>query len=119
MKIRFLLDENLSPRLKPAVLRLNPEIDILRIGEPATPSLGTLDPDVLNYLESSQRLLVTNNRNSMPGHLEAHWAENKQIWGLFWIRPDTPLGVLAQELCMIWETSEAEEWINNLDWIPF
>ena len=30
MKIKFLLDENLSPRLKVAVLRLNPEIDILR-----------------------------------------------------------------------------------------
>ncbi len=48
MKIKFLLDETLSPRLKVAVLRLNPEIDILRIGEPNTPPLGTLDPDYLN-----------------------------------------------------------------------
>ena len=36
MKVRFLLDENLSPRLKMAVLRLQPDIDILRIGEPNT-----------------------------------------------------------------------------------
>ncbi len=50
MKIKFLLDETLSPRLKVAVLRLNPEIDILRIGEPNTPPLGTLDPDVLQSL---------------------------------------------------------------------
>jgi len=42
-----------------------------------------------------------------------------QIWDLFWIRPETSLGALSQELCLIWETSEAEEWINNLDWIPF
>jgi hypothetical protein len=107
MKVRFLLDENLSPRLKPAVLRLNPDIDILRIGEPTTPSLGTLDPEVLKYLELSQRLLITNNRNSMPRHLETHWAEDRQTWGLFWIRPETSLGALAQELCLIWETSEA------------
>ncbi len=46
MKVRFLLDENLSPRLKVAVLRLNPTIDILRVGESNAPTLGTLDPDV-------------------------------------------------------------------------
>jgi hypothetical protein len=26
---------------------------------------------------------------------------------------------LAEELITIWETSEAEEWINVVDWIPF
>ena len=53
MKVRFLLDENLSPRLKVAVLRLNPAIDILRVGESNAPTLGTLDPDVLRYLQLS------------------------------------------------------------------
>ncbi|NEQ28649.1 MAG: hypothetical protein F6K28_58735, partial [Microcoleus sp. SIO2G3] len=74
MKVRFLLDENLSPRLKVAVLRLNPAIDILRVGESYAPELGTPDPDVLRYLELSQRLLVTDNRASMPEHMEAHWS---------------------------------------------
>lgn len=41
------------------------------------------------------------------------------MWGLFWIRPTTTMGQLAEELIMIWETSEAEEWINVVDWIPF
>ncbi|MFM6063475.1 MAG: hypothetical protein ACKPAE_13895, partial [Microcystis panniformis] len=119
MKIKFLLDENLSPRLKVAVLRLNPEIDILRVGEPNTPLLGTLDPDVLQYLGLSQRLLVTDNRTSMPEHLEEYWQKNQQIWGLFWIRPTTTMGKLAKELIIIWETTEAEEWIDIVDWIPF
>jgi hypothetical protein len=29
------------------------------------------------------------------------------------------MGKLAEELIMIWETTEAEEWINVVDWIPF
>ncbi|MDJ0580264.1 DUF5615 family PIN-like protein [Crocosphaera sp.] len=119
MKIKFLLDENLSPRLKNAVIRLNPDIDILRIGDTNTPPLGTLDPDVLQYLGSSQRLLVTDNRTSMPDHLEEYWQNNQQMWGLFWVRPLTTMGELAKELIMIWETSEAEEWINVVDWIAF
>jgi hypothetical protein len=32
MKIRFLLDECESPRLKTALLRFNPAIDVLRVG---------------------------------------------------------------------------------------
>lgn len=53
MKVRFLLDENLSPRLKLAVLRLNPQIDILRVGGSDAPALGTLDPAILVYLQKS------------------------------------------------------------------
>ncbi|MBN3925295.1 DUF5615 family PIN-like protein [Nostoc sp. NMS4] len=119
MKVLFLLDENLSLRLKVAVLRLNPAIDILRVGESNAPTLGTLDPDVLVYLQLSQRLLVTDNRASMPAHLEAHWAEGGNIWGLFWLRPRIPIGQLAQELLLVWETTEAQEWIDQFEWIPF
>jgi hypothetical protein len=119
MKIKFLLDENLSPRLKIAVLRLNSDIDILRVGDDNAPKLGTLDPDVLSYLGLSQRLLVTDNRTSMPEHLKDYWRTHQKMWGLLWVRPATTMGTLAEELTLIWETSEAEEWINVIDWIPF
>ncbi|HBL12939.1 MAG TPA: hypothetical protein DD379_16395 [Cyanobacteria bacterium UBA11162] len=118
MKIRFLIDENLPPKLKTAVLRLNPAIDILRVGDPNAPPLGTLDPDILYYLELSQRLLVTDNRKSIPRHLQEHWMGGGHIWGLFWVRQSATLSQWAQELMVVWETSEAEEWIDKLDWIP-
>ncbi|MCC5618192.1 DUF5615 family PIN-like protein [Nostoc sp. CHAB 5836] len=79
MKVRFLLDENLSPKLKTSVLRLNPAIDILRVGDSEAPLLGTLDPDILRYLELSQRMLITDNRKSMPEHLEEHWGDGGHI----------------------------------------
>jgi hypothetical protein len=81
VKVRFLLDENLSYRLKIALLHLDPTIDILRVGDPGTPPLGTLDPEVLHYLESSQRILITDNRKSMPDHLTAHWATGGHLKG--------------------------------------
>ncbi len=118
MKVRFLLDENLSKQIKLAALRLNRAIDILCVGEPDAPLFGTLDPDILRYLESTQRLLITDNRKSMPGHLESHWADGGHIWGLFWVRPPTPIGQLVQELLLVWETTEAEEWVDRVDWIP-
>jgi len=118
VKIRFLIDENLSKQIKIATLLLNSNIDILCVGDPDAPTFGTLDPDILRYLEGPRRLLITDNRKSMPGHLESHWAEGGKSWGIFWVRPQTPIGQLALEIILIWETTEAEEWIDRGDWIP-
>ncbi|MFQ5592841.1 MAG: hypothetical protein ACE5HA_01695 [Anaerolineae bacterium] len=119
MKVRFLLDENQPPRLKTALLRLDPAIDVLRVGELGAPPLGTLDPDLLRHLEVMQRTLVTSNRASLPAHIEAHWAAGGHLWGIFWVRPGVwSVGRLAQELYLIWEASEAEEWVDRVDWIP-
>lgn len=63
MKIQFLLDENLSPRLKTALLRLDPDINVLRVGDADAPALQTSDPDIIQYLVSRKRLLVTDNRS--------------------------------------------------------
>jgi hypothetical protein len=96
-----------------------PTIDVLRVGEPGAPQLGTSDQDILRYLELSQRLLVTSNRMSMSVHIEAHWAASGHLWGVLLVRPGTPINQLARELFLVWEASEAEEWIDRLDWIPF
>ncbi|MGK7944941.1 MAG: hypothetical protein AB4058_10785 [Microcystaceae cyanobacterium] len=119
MKPKFILDENLSKKIKFAVLNINKNINIVCVGDPDTPSLGTLDPEILDYLEVSQRILVTDNRKSMPKHLQDHWQNNQEIWGLFWVREKTSIGELAESICLIWEISEANEWLNVVDWIPF
>ncbi|MHC5671974.1 hypothetical protein [Nostoc sp.] len=67
------------PKLKIAVLRLNPAIDILHVGDAEAPPFGTLDPDILRYMKLSQRILVTDNRKSMPEHLAEHWRDGGHI----------------------------------------
>lgn len=120
MKIRFLLDENLSPRLKAALKRLDVQIDVLRVGDKGAPPLRTLDPDILRYLATTQRLLVTDNRSTIPDHLDEHYAAGgSSHWGIVWVRPGISMGQVVDELYMIWSASEAEEWIDRLDWIPF
>ena len=129
MKVRFLLDENLPPRLRTAVLRVNPMIDILRVGDEGAPTLKTQDPDILRYVERArgrrttcshrERLLVTKNRVSMPTHVATHLAAGGHHWGVFRVRPRATIGQLADEICLIWEASEAEEWVDQMRWIPF
>ena len=119
MKVRFLLDENLSPRLKIALHRLDEAIDVLRVGDDGTPPLQTADPEIIQFLSRSHRMLVTDNRSSIPAHLADHYADGGEShWGIVWIRPGTSLGEIAANLYLIWQASEAEEWLDRAEWIP-
>jgi uncharacterized protein involved in high-affinity Fe2+ transport len=113
VKLRFLIDENLSPQIKLALQRRYPQIDILRVGDAGEPAFGTHDPAILHYLQIAQRVLITDNRASMPVHLHDHAATGGQHWGIFVVRKHVPLGSLVEELYLYWEASEAEEWITG------
>ncbi|MCP4212882.1 MAG: hypothetical protein GY764_15595 [Halieaceae bacterium] len=120
MKVRFLLDENLSPRLVTALKRLDTSVNVLRIGDEGAPDLGTSDPVILRYLAVHQRLFVTDNRSTIPVHLAEHYqAEGESHWGILWLRPKTTIGQLAAALHLVWTASEAEEWLDRTDWAPF
>lgn len=117
MKLRFLIDENLSPRLKATINRHYPAIDVVRVGDQDTLPLGTRDPDLLLYLERAQRTLITDNRDSMPGHIADHFAQGHQHYEIFEIRKDAPFGPLAELIYLYWEVTEAEEWMNRVEWL--
>lgn len=112
MRVQFLLDENLPLPLKRALLRYEPSVDVLHVGDSGAPSFGTSDPDLLVFLEQSGRLFVTLNRASMRGHLQAHYATGGHLWGVLWVRKNTTIRQLVEELLLIWRASEAEEWID-------
>jgi len=90
MNVRFLLDENVPLLLKRALLRREPRVDVIRIGDSQSPPFGTPDPDLLVFLEQSKRLrcpepvegLITLNRASMPAHLRAHYTAGRHLWGV-------------------------------------
>jgi hypothetical protein len=119
MNIRYLLDEHVDPVIIDAVLLLDETVDIQRVGDELAPPLGTKDPELLLWCERERCILVTDNRKSMPGHVADHYAVGHEHWGIFRIRPGTPLGALARELHLFWVASDAEEWRHAMEWIPY
>ncbi|MEA3440975.1 MAG: DUF5615 family PIN-like protein [Chloroflexota bacterium] len=120
MKIRFLLDENLSPRLITALKRLNTNIDVIRVGDENAPPFAASDSDILKYLISAQRIMVTGNRSTIPDQLREHYTlEGKSQIGILFVRPNSTISQLAESLHLVWIASELEEWIDRIDWIPF
>jgi len=119
VRVRFLLDENLrDPQLLESLRAYNAEMDVLRIGDAGALPLSTPDPDILQYLEATMRTLVTNNRKSMPKYIAEHNAQGGHHGGIIWVRPKATVEKLIESLCIAWESSPAEEWLDKTEWLP-
>lgn len=92
MRPRFLLDEQLNPEIKKQLQIIEPSIEVYRIGERSVPPRGTLDPDILVWIEQHDFILVTNNRRSMAGHIDDHFAAGGHFPGILQIREGTTIG---------------------------
>lgn len=80
--------------------------------------LGTLEPNILVWLEEEQYLLVTRNRRSMPVHLRDHPAMGRHIPGIITMRPEASLGYVIDDLILIWHLAEPDEYQDQIIHIP-
>ncbi len=121
MSIKYLIDENLPPLYQQQLRRLLPELAILAIGDPGplnVPGKGTLDPEILIWCEINGFILVTNNRASMPVHLAEHLAQNRHLPGIFVLRKKAAIGEILDDLILIAEVNETEEYRDCITRIP-
>lgn len=118
MKPRYLLDEHVNRAIQRQLRRLDPQIDVLAIGDPDTPPAGTSDLDILGWLKENGYILVTENRSTLPVHLSDHFAAGRHIPGILWIRPGIGIGRIIEELYLIWFASTAKEYKDRTLFIP-
>ena len=116
--MKFLLDENLPSLYRAQLARLAPEITVWMIGDPGTPSRGTLDPEILEWCEHSGFILVTNNRASMPVHLQGHIARGKHMPGILVFRPKAAIKTILEDLMLIAELAALDEFQDQIVHIP-
>ncbi len=118
MTFNYLLDENVSPALRAALHQRQPEMTVWIIGDPDTPQRGTLDPDLLLWCEKRQFSLVTNNRASMPAHLQEHLNAGRHVPAIFILNPRLTLGQTAEDLFIIWSIVGPDEYRDQIKYLP-
>ena len=115
MKVRFQADADFNQHIVRAVRRRMPAIDF-----PTAPEAGLagLDDDlVLEKAAQESRVLVSHDRRTMPFHF-ATFIATKTSAGVILVSQDLPVRQAADDLILIWEASEAEEWVNQINSIP-
>ncbi|MCG3139479.1 MAG: hypothetical protein HDKAJFGB_00354 [Anaerolineae bacterium] len=116
--MRFLLDENVDVLYHTQLLEREPTIVAWMVGTPGAPSKGTLDPTILVWCERNSFILVTNNRHSMPAHLQDHLAQGQHIPGIFILNAKMSVGETIEELLLIWGASHEQEYRDNIWFLP-
>lgn len=117
--ICYLMDENVNPIYKEQLLKNFPELTVWAIGDAGTPPQGTLDPEILIWCEDHRFILVTNNRTSMPVHLNDYLMEKERFLpGIFILNPKMSVGETIEELAIIALVAEEGEYKNCISYLP-
>jgi hypothetical protein len=115
MKIKFQGDYDLKRAIISGVRRRQAAIDF-RTADDAD-LRGVSDEEVLAIAALDGRVLVSHDRNTMPAHF-IEFIARRDSPGLILIEQRLPIGDAIDDLLLIWEASDAEEWANRLEFIP-
>lgn len=115
MKVRFQADADIDQTIVKVTLRREPAIDFqtARTAELAFKS----DPEVLAFAAREGRLLVTHDQSTMPAHFR-RFLEHSTSPGVLIIPQSVEIHDAVEELLLIWQASEAEEWMNRMTFLP-
>ncbi len=113
------MDENTDPAIEVVIRRDRPEITVRHVGGQAAPPLGMSDPEILIWCQNHGSALITNNRSTMPVHLQNHHlAQSKHVPGIFILSHDTSVGEIVADLKLIWDAAQPGEFENQLVYLP-
>jgi hypothetical protein len=115
MRVRFQADADLDGRVLRGLKRVAREIDFQTAAEAALE--GISDPEVLGIAARGGRILVSQDRRTMPTHFRRFVSVAKSP-GLILLREGVSIAAAIEELLLIWSASDAEDWTDRLIWIP-
>src|SRR3954452_498622 len=115
MRVRFQADADLDERVLHGLRRAMPEIDFRTAT--AAGLEGLPDPEVLRIAADTGRVLVSQDRRTMPSHFRRFVSATTNP-GVILLREGVSIASAIEELLLIWTASDAEDWVNRLIWIP-
>lgn len=122
MPLFYLLDENLPGRLLRAIQRHNANsehpLDVVCVGDPDDLPLSSDDASILIWCERTGRILVTEDKNTMPEHLQDHLDSDRHCPGIFLVRPNTSMNEMVEFLVLVAHASDPAEWQDRIEFIP-
>ena len=116
MRPRFQADADFNEDIVTGVLRREPQVDFQTATAAGLRLLSDLE--VLTLAAREGRILVSHDRRTMPRAFAGFVASNLSP-GLLIVSQKTDLLAAIAGLLLVWQASEAEEWVNQLGTIPF
>jgi hypothetical protein len=113
---RFLADHDLNEHIVDGVLRREPALEFVRARDVGLSDRP--DAEVLAYAAANGFLVVSHDVNTMPAEAYARVAAAQPMPGLLMVHQAQPIAPIIDTLVLIWSASEAEEWQDQVRFLP-
>ncbi|MBE9125850.1 MULTISPECIES: DUF5615 family PIN-like protein [unclassified Coleofasciculus] len=115
MKICFQADADLNQAIVTGILRREPTIDFKTSN--GSNLSGLSDLEVLNLSTEEGRVLVSHDQRTMPRYF-TEFLVTQSSSGVIIVLKSLPVSEVINNLIKIWQTSEAEDWVNRIAYLP-
>ena|SRR5438105_15331269 len=113
--LRLLADENFHGAIVRGLRRLRPDVDLIRVQDVGLGGAG--DPAVLAWAAANDRIVLTHDHRTMPGHADDRVAAGEPMPGLFVLSGLTVRRAI-DELILAVECSTHGEWAGLIQRFP-
>lgn len=108
--LKFLADENFHQAIVRALLRHEPQVDIVTASEAGL--LATPDTEILDWAAAHQRVVLTHDMATMRPLAEGRAVAGTPFGGMILVSPAMPIGTAVSRLLAIVESSSVEpDWV--------
>jgi predicted nuclease of predicted toxin-antitoxin system len=114
--LRLLADENFNDDIVRGLRRRLPDIDISRVQDVGL--AGADDPDILAWAAENNRIVLTHDRATMSDHAYERVAAGEPMAGVFILNDRFPVGRAIEEIILLSECTEQEEWSRRAVHVP-
>ncbi len=113
---RFLSDHDLNEHIIDGVLRREPALEFIRNRDVGLS--GRPDAEVLAFAAEHGLIVISHDVNTLPAQAFARIAAGMSMPGVFMVHQRQPIAPVIDSLVLIWSASEAEEWFNQVRFLP-
>ena len=109
-------DENLNNDIIRALLRRSPDLDLVRVQDVGLS--GADDPTVLEWAATENRVLLTHDVATITKYAFERVEAGKPMSGVFEVPQSLPISDAVEDLLLIAECSEPDEWQFQVQYLP-
>lgn len=113
---RFLADQDFNEHIPQGVRRAEPAVELLRLRDVGLET--STDTEVLTYAAAGDWIVASHDVNTMSAVAYSRVAAGQAMPDLLLVHQSSPLGPVIDSLVLIWAASEAEEWRNQVRFLP-
>jgi hypothetical protein len=114
--LRLLADENFSGDILRGLSLRQPDLDLARVQDLGLG--GATDPQILEWAAKHRRIILTHDRATMPNHALERVGAAEAMSGVFILDDRFPVGRAIDEILLIDQCSEQEEWRDQVVYLP-